>query len=176
MNFFLIFRHLIYKIFYNILFFFIKLDKKNLINSSKFKKFKILIICKGESAKKAKKIIKQEKKVDLIIFVNFKDNDLDDLNILNCIQNIPVIFFGNVTEPIIKLQTLRKLKVFRFYVQRVPIKKVKKMNNKINPKIEDLFQGRSSFKYNSIVSKVYYLPKSFYLFLYKLQKKNYLFQ
>ena len=111
----------------------------------------IVVFGKGKSLSYFKIFFKANRvDIDLIILCNFKDNDLENLKILPKIKNIPILIIGNITEPLISKNSLKKINIFRFYINRLYSQK--KRSSKIYGK-------RTNHRFNSVSKKTFYLPK-----------------
>ena len=84
---------------------------------------------KGYSLNSLPTKIKNIEKPSLIILSNFNKRDLEDKRLFNIIKNFPILIMGNVTEPLIKFRVLVKLKIYKFYIQRIKIFSKKKIKD-----------------------------------------------
>lgn len=128
------------------------------------KKKNIAVLGKGESLNYIKHYLNKNEVIDLIILCNFSNNDLDDLNIYKKIKNIPIILLGNITEPLINKKSLKKILLYRVYINR--IKNLKKKN------YSSIYSSRTSYRYNSIINKIFYLPNKIEKILNYLRNHN----
>tara|TARA_Y100000389_G_scaffold147641_1_gene146551 strand:- start:23362 stop:24138 length:777 start_codon:yes stop_codon:yes gene_type:complete len=112
----------------------------------------ICIFCKGESLDLFFDYVKNKKnKIDVIILVNFEDNDLlSKKNLKSVIEGIPIIFIGNIVEPLLNLDNLKGLSLYEVYIQRFK-------PDKFQIKKTSLAGNRTNYRLNSISKNVKYL-------------------
>ena len=138
------FQSILYKIYYNFLFYY-----KNLfIKKKKALRTKtISVLCRGESLKFFSNI--KNNNVDLIILANFENDDILKSKILNNIKDIPITIVSNISEPILNLSNLRLINLDEVFISR------------INNENQNLFIRRFNFRLNSITRNVQLVNSKF---------------
>lgn len=145
------------------------------INRVKLKDFNhIIVLGKGYSLNSLPVQINNIEKPNLIILSNFGNDDLKNTKLLNVIEKYPVLILGNITEPILDFKILKKLKLFRFYIQRIDLfsKNKTKIKTLLGPNLSKIYGPRKNFLYDAYTPRVYFLPDYTHFFLEKLRRKK----
>lgn len=138
------FQSILYKIYYNFLFYY-----KNLfIKRKKALSTKTInVLCRGESLKFFSNI--KNNNVDLIILANFENDDILKSKILDNIKNIPITIVSNISEPLLNLSNLKLINLDEVFISR------------INNENQNLFIRRFNFRLNSITRNVQFVNSKF---------------
>ena len=150
-------RKILFKIIY-----FSRLFRVKEINVKKFDH--IVLLGKGESLLELPKRIKKLDRPNVLILSNFNSDDLDNKKLFNIVKKFPIILHGNITEPFPRIKILKKLKIFRIYIQRIKMKNNLKVNS-------SLYSDRKNYIYDALTSNVFYLPNFIHFFHRKINKK-----